>query len=410
MANSSETFGPNKSNLTKILNSAIVSWDGFIYQGLCALCVVLEQILQNKDDVKSKYLNLEGYDDFAILDKEKHILSFHQAKCYKSLKPNFKEDMELMEDKRKYWYDNGICAEDANLYFHCNRIVDCSHSVTQYQYSNNVAAMSPTEVLEYIDSLICEILEINQYPGNVRTKRDTLISLIDEHVSFLDTESKKGTVSDLQLSIDNPISISVIVDLLEKDENYVSTEDRVRTISFYLNLNLTGRIMDETDSSVDVSKVERFLNAYNKLPKLEKKNVVKRLFPHFDIEGRQTHTGDLTNEEVANYLYNVLTQTEVMNPDKFHWEENEQLHSPSVLGKSKPSKNYCGMIAKNRGNLPPELLRDYRWIVGDVTDTIQDLLEEAHLINAIGAADYKNIVKSRKVGLLTIKDKNDGNI
>lgn len=107
------------------------------------------------------------------------------------MKPNFKEDMKLMEDKRKYWYDNGICAEDANLYFHCNRIVDCSHSVTLYQYSNNVAAMSPTEILEYIDSLICEILEINQYPGNVRTKRDTLISLIDEHVSFLDTESKK---------------------------------------------------------------------------------------------------------------------------------------------------------------------------------------------------------------------------
>lgn len=356
MANSSETFGPNKSNLTKILNSAIVNWDGFIYQGLCALCVVLEQILQNKDDVKSKYLNLEGYDDFAILDKEKHILSFHQAKCYKSLKPNFKEDMKLMEDKRKYWYDNGICAEDANLYFHCNRIVDCSHSVTLYQYSNNVAAMSPTEILEYIDSLICEILEINQYPGNVRTKRDTLISLIDEHVSFLDTESKKGTVSDLQLSIDNPISISEIVDLLEKDENYVSTENRVRTISFYLNFNLTGRIMDETDSSVDVSKVERFLNAYNKLPKLEKKNIIKRLFPHFDIEGRQTHTGDLTNEEVANYLYNVLTQTKEMNLDRIHWATEGQLQSPSTLGSSKPTNQYCGKIVKNRGTLPPELL------------------------------------------------------
>lgn len=410
MANSSETFGPNKSNLTKILNSAIVSWDGFIYQGLCALCVVLEQILQNKDDVKSMYLNLEGYDDFAILDKEKHILSFHQAKCYKSLKPNFKEDMELMEDKRKYWYDNGICAEDANLYFHCNRIVDCSHSVTQYQYSNNVAAMSPTEILGYIDSLICKILEINKYPGNVRTKRDTLISLIDEHVSFLDTESKKGIVSDLKLSIDNPISISVIVDLLEKDENYVSTEDRVRTISFYLNFNLIGRIMDETDSSVDVSKVERFLNAYNKLPKIEKKNVVKRLFPHFDIEGRQTHTGDLTNEEVANYLYNVLTQTKEMNLDKIHWATEGQFQSPSTLGSSKPTNLYCGNIVKNRGTLPPELLRDYRWIVGDVRETIEDIFESAHAINIITDEEYNNISKSCKVGLLNIKDKNEGRI
>lgn len=146
------------------------------------------------------------------------------------------------------------------------------------------------------------------------------------------------------------------------------------------------------------------------MTKLEKEDLIKRLYPHYDVEGRRTNIGYLTNEEVANYLYNVLTQTEVMNLDRLYWEENEQLHSPSVLGKSKPSKNYCGMIAKNRDNLPPELFRDYRWIVGDVTDTIQDLLEEAHLINAIGAEDYKNIVKSRKVGLLTIKDKNDGNI
>lgn len=410
MANSSETYGPNKSPITKILHSAIASWDGFIYQGCCAICVVLENILEDHLKAKSLYLNLEGYDDFAILDKEKHIISFHQVKCYKSLKPNFKEDMALMEDKRKYWYDNDICAKDANLYFHCNRIVDCSHSVTQYQYSNKVAAMSPTDILEHIDNLIYEILEINQYPGNVRTKRDTLISLIDEHVSFLDTESKKRTVSDLQLSIDNPISISVIVDLLEKDEIYVSTEDRVRTISFYLNVNLTGRIMDETDSSVDISKVPRFLNAYNKLPKLEKKNVVKRLFPHFDIEGRQTNTGDLTNEEVANYLYNVLTQTKEMNLDRIHWAIEGQLQSPSTLGSSKPTNQYCGSIVKNRGTLPPELLRDYRWIVGDVRETIEDIFESAHAINKISDEDYNNISKSCKVGLLSIQDKNDGNI
>lgn len=237
-----------------------------------------------------------------------------------------------------------------------------------------------------------------------------MISLIDEHVNFLDTEFKKGHENDLQLSINNPVSVSTIVDLLENNENYVTIDDRVRTVSFYLNINLKGRIMDEKDMAIDISKVERFLEAYNKLQKQEKKNVVKRLFPHFDVEDKQTNTGDLTNEEVANYLYNVLTQTEEMDLDKIHWATGGNLQSPSTLGSSKPAYQYCGKIVKNRGTLPPELLRDYRWIVGDVRDTIEDIFESAHAINKISDEDYNNISKTRKVGLLSIKDKNNGNI
>ena len=410
MADELVTYGPNKSPITKILHSAIASWDGFIYQGCCAICVVLEKILEDHLKAMTLYLNLEGYDDFAILDSDKHVLSFHQVKCYKPLKPNFDEDMALMEDKRKYWFDNGICAEDANLYFHCNRLVDCCHSVSQYKYSDKKTALSPTDMIEHMDSLINKVLDIHKWPGNARTKRDSLISLIDHHVSFLDAESKKGTRNDLQLSIDNPISISQIVDLLENYENEVSIEDRVRTIGFYLNVNLKNRIMDENDVTIDTSKVERFLDAYNKLQKQEKTNVVKRLFPHFDIEGRQTNTGYLTNEEVANYLYNVLTQTEEMNLDRFHWATKGQLLSPSTLGSSKPTNQYCGNIVKNRGTLPPELLRDYRWIVGDVRETIEDIFESAYVINKITDEEYNNISKSCKVGLLSIQNKNEGRI
>ena len=410
MADEQVTYGPNKSPITKILHSAISSWDGFIYQGCCAICVILEKILEDHIKARDLYLNLEGYDDFAILDANKHILSFHQVKCYKPLNPNFGEDMALMEDKRKYWYDNGICTEDAYLYFHCNRIVNCSHSVSQYQYSCKNPALSPTDILEHIDSLICTILDNNKWDGNIRAKRDSLISLIDEHVNFLDTEFKKGHENDLQLSINNPVSVSKIVDLLENNENYVTIDDRVRTVSFYLNINLKCRIMEEKDMAIDISKVERFLEAYNKLQKQEKKNVVKRLFPHFDVEGKQTNTGDLTNEEVANYLYNVLTQTEEMDLDKIHWATGGHLQSPSTLGSSKPAYQYCGKIVKNRGTLPPELLRDYRWIVGDVRDTIEDIFESAHAINKISDDDYNNISKTRKVGLLSIKDKNNGNI
>lgn len=409
MAENQETYGPNKSSMSKILFCAVSSWGGFIYQGCCALCVALELILDDMDKVKSNYLNIEGYDDFAILDKDKHILSFHQAKCYKS-EHDFKKDMALMEDKRAYWCEKGVCLKDALLKFHSNLIVTCYHNVEQYEYSNEKKNLTTGNVLNLLKDLVDSVLEQNEWPGNTEAKVDSLISLMDKKVSFLDDESKKRGTDRLKLSIEKSIAFAEIIEILQKDETGASIDDRRRTISFYLNINLRERILEETDETVDSSNVEHFLDAYNKLAKIEKENFLKRLFPHYDVEGRRTNIGYLTNEEVANYLYNVLTQTEVMNLDRLHWKENEQLLSPSVLGKSKPSKNYCGMIAKNRGNLPPELLRDYRWIVGDVTDTIQDLLEEAHLINAIGAEDYKNIVKSRKVGLLTIKDKNDGNI
>lgn len=409
MAENQETYGSNKSSMSKILFCAVSSWGGFIYQGCCALCVALELILDDMDKVKSNFLNIEGYDDFAILDKDKHILSFHQAKCYKS-EHDFKKDMALMEDKRVYWCEKGVCAKDALLKFHSNQTVTCHHNVEQYEYSNGKKNLTTGKVLNLLKDLVDNISEQKEWPGNTEAKVDSLISLMDKKVSFLDDESKKQGTDRLKLSIEKSIAFAEIIEILQKDETGASIDDRRRTISFYLNINLRERILEETDETVDSSNVEHFLDVYNKLAKIEKENFLKRLFPHYDVEGRRTNIGNLTNEEVANYLYNVLTQTEVMNLDRLHWEENEQLLSPSVLGKSKPSKNYCGMIAKNRGNLPPELLRDYRWIVGDVTETIQDLLEEAHLINAIGAEDYKNIVKSRKVGLLTIKDKNDGNI
>lgn len=410
MAEAPIKYGTNKSDLTKILNSAITKWDGFIYQGLCAICVVLQQITEDMECAKSRYINLEGYDDFAVLDENKNILSFHQAKCYKPLKPNFEEDMALMEDKRQYWHEKGMCTSNAGLYFHCNREICCHHNVSQYRYSNNKVAMSPTEILEWIAALVSDILDKNNWAGESLQIRDSLISLFDMHVSYLDSESKKGSVNDLQLSIDNSISYADIISKIEHSDQNVTAEDRVRNISFYLNLNLQERILDETDDVVDISKVERFLDAYNRLPKVKKQNVVRRLFPHFDVEGRQTNIGDLTNQEVANYLYNVLTQTEMMNLDELHWEVSGQLHSPSTLGKSTPSKNYCGKIVKNMASLPPELLRDYRWIVGDITETISDIFESAHAINKISDEDYNNISKSRKIGLLTIHDKNNGNI
>lgn len=119
MANNNNTC-PNCTPITKILNSAVTSWSGFVYQGLWAMCVALDKLLVDSDAASKWYLNLEGYEDFAILDENKHILSLHQCKDYKA-RTSVKGECEKMEAKRLHWsqpYSGGICTIQIPLYLH----------------------------------------------------------------------------------------------------------------------------------------------------------------------------------------------------------------------------------------------------------------------------------------------------
>ena len=48
--NPTPTFGPNNTKVSTITHSAVASWGGFVYQGLCALCVAVEKILEDEDN------------------------------------------------------------------------------------------------------------------------------------------------------------------------------------------------------------------------------------------------------------------------------------------------------------------------------------------------------------------------
>lgn len=46
----------------------------------------MKEILKDKDKMKGWYLNVEGYEDCALLNESRQIMSLHQAKCYKAEK------------------------------------------------------------------------------------------------------------------------------------------------------------------------------------------------------------------------------------------------------------------------------------------------------------------------------------
>lgn len=51
---------PNSTSKGVILHAAIASMAGFVYQGICSLCVAMEKLLSEPDSIIWK-LNVEGY-------------------------------------------------------------------------------------------------------------------------------------------------------------------------------------------------------------------------------------------------------------------------------------------------------------------------------------------------------------
>lgn len=397
---------PNNTDIGTITHAAIESWAGFVYQGLCALCVAMEKLLSNENTINC-YLNIEGYEDFAILDADKKILSFHQCKDYKG-KKIWTDEFKKMEDKRCYWHQHGMCDADAQLYFHINMNVNYSHSVIGYPYRNRNMNPNVKDVFDMLQDLVDEYCEINNIETSAERASNRLIARIEEVVGVIDAEAKETTNETQQLSIKHSIPFCEIADLIRTSEDDRTLDEKIRKSMIYINVYLADCLMAHPNNHPD--RIKDFLDRINGMNFEEKKHLVKCLFPDIDIEKGRNASTEISNRPRMNYLYNLLTQTiDELDLGNIHWQNEGILQSPSSMGRDMEAKRYCGLIAKNR-NLPPELLRDYDWIVGDLDETVSDILGTAAVISSVNPTNYDDITKTRKTGLLSIKDKNDGKL
>lgn len=257
-----------------------------------------------------------------------------------------------------------------------------------------------------IKELVGKYLKVNGIPGSCEHKHDKLVTLIQEHVSFLDKESKKVNNNGdavLRVTVDNALAFQEFIDILtQADENY-TIEDKIRTSVYYLNLWMNDRMANNPDHPHE--KIKKFLDALNGSDYSKKEMFIRKVFPDVDIDKGINVSTEISNSPRFDYLYEVIINTEELNYQQLHWEKEGKRQMPSALGKNKSTEELCGKIVTNK-NLPPELLRDYDYIVGDIRDSVEDIFQSAKLINNVETIDYNNITKGRKIGLLTIEDKN----
>ena len=174
--------------------SAIPSWEGFEYQGYCALYYVLNMILdlikegnlKKMDDFK---LGLEGENDFSIIDKNQYI-SLHQVKS---------GEIQL-KDKDKFCFILSILQYEAKRgYFHI-----CENSIKQDFVTTSI---------KLIDEMLNELAKEVKEKGEVSKSSDREY-LFTENIK---ANTSKGSVYNIIYYVSKkPITKSNVVEAKNK--------------------------------------------------------------------------------------------------------------------------------------------------------------------------------------------------
>ena len=396
-------FGTYGTKLTTIMNSASSSWSGFTYQGLCAIHYTLALINNNWGFVETRKLNLESYEDFAILDENDLIISFHQCKEYGSAK-DWTGECEKMSDKHDYWASKDKLSPNYDkMYFHSNQNNTYACGVEQYVYKTENGLCGPDKIVDLIDQEISEIIIKHGFPGSHEIKRDRLISMIAQKVEELHDICIRTGQRMFDVAASNSISFKQISKYLKDDSTKLNFTEVAITCRSYMIIHMMDRYAN--DSFANGTKVKDFVRSLEELDIQSLEQFIKRIFPDVDLNADNI---SVRSKERANTLYNVINDVEkdIERLDLNWVKDGLTLLTPSTLGRDVRSEEHCRNIVNN--NYPGDVIRDYRWIVGDVKSKIEDIIETAHTITISSSMDYSDITNPTKVGLLDINSMNNG--
>lgn len=392
--------------LSTIENTAIAPWSGFVYQGLCALHHTLILLKSDWDLAIGKYLSLEAYEDFAILDSARKIESFHQCKCYSS-PSDFTDECKKMADKELYWKNVKRELSDAykGMFFHSNQNNTLGCGVKAYTLISGKTKIGPSEIYKLIEDTVQEILKCRNIAGSSNAKTCKLISEISKLVSYIHKECIKNPGHSFEIAVAHPIPIKEFADILENPQEQYTKEERIETCRFYMIMALKNRAI--TKPGVDIAKIDKFVSRVESLTQTEMQNFVRRIYPDMDITASSFNIGEIINTNRTNYLFNVIDKVaSPLNLESLDWKDSAGFRqSPSTIGKDKDPEEYCADIINNP--YTSDLRRDYRWIVGDIEHSVDDIEEGAKFITGVVPTDYTDVTQANKIGLKDINTKNN---
>ena len=388
------------------INSAIGTWSGFIYQGLCGMLVALRMIEADKVGTSDYKLQLDGWEDFSILDDKGQIVSLHQCKCIKGRK-NYDKDLEKMKQKRDDLTD---LKKGAKSYFHCNEAVtiDASLDIEAYPFEEGITKCEPGELKGIIATVVERLKNDGADTEDVVARLEACIdtNVLNTQQMFFDADEKLYVIARRRY-IDFA-DIRAICDgtfvKLTKDEIIAIVKSRYAE-QFNERIGMNGGI-DK------MRHVELFMLRFASLNEKEMCSFMQRIHPKEKFAYTLTSLLTTCSLERINYLFNLVMEFP-MDTDKLHWITEKSNQTPSTLSSDQEIELTCRKIYENRAYF--DAMWIYDWFVGDIDarvngESVRNIREMAVDITKVGDEpnEEKSIFREKTVGIMTKKDKHDG--
>ena len=403
----------------KSINSAIGSWSGYIFQGLCAIYVVLKYLYEELQDnqKKEKYKNyifyLDSYNDFSIHREDNIAVSLHQCKVYKD-KQNFKEDQKQLLDQKVFLEKHNICDSETKLYFHCNHRPDILEGVIQYEYEQGEFTYGPKELISGIKNLVGNILLKSNTARSVHSICSELYNLVDSQVLCIHQNSleEKGKLSDLARDRKYAIKFEQIRNILYTDVIKYCQESEFWLMAKINFIEELGEVIDEYESLEDWEDknseyIMQFIDSVKAMKEEEFFNMIKRIIPAEKKEISSMTLINIVNKATINELLTIIGKSKEKLSNQVDWNVNNQFESPAFFSQSS-ERIICRTMYKLSYNL--DCLREYDWLVHNRNfskiDNCWDYIKK--ITDVDESDDRNNIFKEKKIGLLSIEYFNNG--
>ena len=389
----------------QINNTAIGSWSGFIYQGLCALYHCLRLIKHDKERCKELKLSLDSFEDFAILDQYNDPISLHQCKN-KSGTSGYKDEFKKMREKKRTYNDDDRCF----LFFHSNKRCEISDDdVIAYPFTDEQNYCGPVRLMKLIENIVRDITQADEL--TCRKKTSVLYKKVDEkvlriHYKFLNPMNDGERLRDIAKI--EFIPLNDIIEELDKQETVVSLmeDDFLSYIKNTMKVNLVQNLNDEDESVYNEDLVYNFISKVNKMDNKDFRDLLKRLYPDCNFNNRDLELLiNVANDRAFSALYDVLSGTSELS-DRLDWCDNSQKETPTALGMDKKIAKVCRLIYENSNNV--KILYEYDWLVGNVSEKVDQIGQEPKCTR-YKVDNPDNIFNKKKIGILRIEDKKNGN-
>lgn len=388
-------------------NSAIGSWSGYIYQGLCGVLVALRMLKENKEAYKGYSLQLDAYEDFSILDERDQIVSMHQCKSDKNRK-NYDDEFMKMKAKVKSLATQGKLRvpDNPQCYFHCNQEVTIGedYNVSAYQFEAAKTFCEPGNIQALID---VEVAELKNAESDTQAVRAALETIVNEDV--LGTQQKffdaPKTARLYVISRDRKIPFSRFSEVLNATIMRFNREDFLIQMKQAYILGMETRA-EEAENEEEIKQVVLFTQRLRELNDDDMKEFIQRVNPKDKLEDTYHCWHQMTSDERLNCLYRLVTEIP-LDINALHWKTTNSMQTPSTLGSDMLMTKVCKQIYENQANLDFPWI--YDWIVGHVDEHVEDIEEAAHIINKLDTeSQTNNIFHIKKVGILTKAEKKNG--